>query len=165
FIELLGVEEQCNQFVRDFPSLFLDLTKAFPVLQNKKRITNTEHIPKASDIFETVPPTLLNVKEELQYVKFVHESVIAMSEKVDALNKTIPDDSTKAPALILVIEDCQEAATADSTHKPGLTFYHRAVCVHDITTVDFMLEAKMDPATKGPSDKTGGQLTDYANAL
>ncbi|KAJ1947209.1 hypothetical protein GGF37_000597 [Kickxella alabastrina] len=104
FIELLGVEEQYNQFIKDFPSLFLDLAKALPVLQNKKPITNTEHTPKASDIFETVSPTSPNV--EFQYVKFVHEPITVTGEKIDALNKTILDDSTKAPALMLVIEVC-----------------------------------------------------------
>ncbi|KAI7821796.1 hypothetical protein BX661DRAFT_173201 [Kickxella alabastrina] len=105
FIELLGVEEQYNQFIKDFPSLFLDLARALPVFQNKKPITNTEHTPKASVIFETVPPTSPNVKE-FQYVKFVHEPITVTGEKIDALNKTILDDSTKALALMLVIEVC-----------------------------------------------------------
>ncbi|KAJ1890487.1 hypothetical protein LPJ66_007446, partial [Kickxella alabastrina] len=165
FIKSLGVTEQYNRFIKGFPSLFLDLAKASPVLQNKKLVTNTERTPDESDVFRTVPPTSLNVREEFRYVKFVDQSLTVMSEKVDALNKNIPDDSAKAPALILVIEDRQEAAITGSAHKPDLAFYHRGVLVRDITTVDFVLEAKLDPAPNGPSDKTGGQLADYANAL
>ncbi|KAJ1900074.1 hypothetical protein LPJ66_001706 [Kickxella alabastrina] len=155
FIESLGVEEQYNRFIKDFPSLFLDLAKASPVLQNKKLVTNTERTPDESDVFRTVPPTSLNMKEEFRYVKFVDQSLTVMSEKVDALNKNILDNSAKAPALMLVIEDRQEAAIVGSAHKPDLAFYHRAVIKRGITTVDFVLEAKMDLAPNGPSDKTG----------
>ncbi|KAJ1945573.1 hypothetical protein GGF37_001636 [Kickxella alabastrina] len=165
FIESLGVEKQYNRFIKYFPSLFLNLAKASPVLQNKKLVTNTECTPDESDVFRTVPPTSLNVKEEFRYVKFVDQSLTVMSEKVDALNKNISDDSAKAPGLMLVIEDRQEADIVGSAHKPDLAFYHRAVIKRGITTVDFVLEAKMDLAPNGPSDKIGGQLADYANAL
>ncbi|KAJ1945937.1 hypothetical protein GGF37_001445, partial [Kickxella alabastrina] len=171
FVKSLGVEEQYNQFIKDWPDLFLDIARGSPVADSKGIVANTDRpieelgdFPIA-DVFKSNSGKLIGLAKEARLVKYFILLFDAMVNAVDVANGVIPTGGTPIPDCRLNLSDHQNRVIPKTPHKPDITFYHRDYAEENAHSIHAILEAKMDPDFGGPIEDTRGQLADYGHLL
>ncbi|KAJ1883640.1 hypothetical protein LPJ66_010992, partial [Kickxella alabastrina] len=168
FVKSLGVEEQYNQFIKDWPDLFLSIARGSPVADGKCIVANTPYaiddFPIA-DVLENNSGKFMGLTKEARLVKYFIFLFDAMVDAVDVANGVIPTGGTPIPDCRLNLGDHQNRVIPKTPHKPDIAFYHRDYAEENVHSIHAILEAKMDPDFGGPIEDTRGQLADYGHLL
>ncbi|KAJ1888741.1 hypothetical protein LPJ66_008411, partial [Kickxella alabastrina] len=169
FVESLGVEQRYDQFIEDWPDLFLSIARGSPVADSKGIVANTDR-PIAglrslpfTDVFKK-HSELMGLTKEARLVKYFILLFNAMIDVVGVANEDIPAGGTPIPDCRVSLKDHQSDAILGTPHKPDIAFYHDYKR-RDIHSVHAILEAKMDPNPIRTPEDTRGQLADYGHVL
>ncbi|KAI7825088.1 hypothetical protein BX661DRAFT_42887 [Kickxella alabastrina] len=171
FVKSLGVKQRYNQFIEDWPDLFLNIAKGSPVVDSKGIVANTGYpieefgdFPIA-DVFKSNSGKLIGLTKEACLVKYFILLFNAMVNAVDVANGGIPAGRTPVPECGLNLGDHQSDAILGTPHKPDIAFYYSDYAEENAHSIHAILEAKMDPNSSRTPEDTRGQLADYGHLL
>ncbi|KAJ1885697.1 hypothetical protein LPJ66_009993, partial [Kickxella alabastrina] len=165
FVESLGVEQRYDEFIKDWPDLFLDIARGSPVVRSKKVTGITKAKGEHVNIFRNSEDELKDLKSEALLVGYLKELILGMRPAVDVANGRIPPGRIPIPDWRLITIDHQTDAIRGTPHKPDIAFYHLGYETDDIYAVHAILEAKIDVRPDEAPEDTRGQLADYGHVL
>ncbi|KAJ1934209.1 hypothetical protein GGF37_006452, partial [Kickxella alabastrina] len=164
FVKSLGVKQRYDEFIKDWPDLFLDIARGSPVVRSKKVTGITKAKGEHVDIFRNSTDELKDLKSEALLVGYLRELIFGMKAAVGVANGRIPVGRAPIPGWRLITMDHQSEVIRGTPHKPDIAFYHKYKA-HDIYAVHAILEAKIDVHPDEAPEDTRGQLADYGHVL
>ncbi|KAJ1887559.1 hypothetical protein LPJ66_009053, partial [Kickxella alabastrina] len=164
FVESLGVKQRYDEFIEDWPDLFLDIARGSPVVRSKKVTGITKAKGEHVDIFRNSEDELKDLKSEPLLVGYLKKLIFGMKAAVGVANGRILAGRTPIPGWRLITVDHQTDAIRGTPHKPDIAFCHKYK-TQDIDAVHAILEAKIDVCPDEAPEDTRGQLADYGHVL